>query len=357
MKTLTRILLLLLPFHAISQGPQLTSLNPSTFQAQSVPTPMFLTINGNNMWPDRLTISMAKDVMHVHFKRDGRDVIMPRSTIGSYSYTLYFNSAGWADKPGTIEVYVTIDAYPGYAAYRSNSLYLTIEPTPTAAPILTSLSNTSFKMGSPKETYKLRLVGKNFGENASTSVTVGGYNAGVGWWHLKDGVIDIWVPSEVYTKAGEYPVVVKTKNGTSNALTLKIESNVMLIKPVTVNKKPANQVNTVKPQVNNSVKPVKLSVNLENENRVKAEMLRGVRITMVGVVKDASVSAQLENYITGLEHVFAIENQLVLSDNPGNININFKAVGVDDTSVDNLMKLIKGKADAIGVTVSIAKVP
>src|SRR5687768_7097424 len=241
MKTLLKILFLLLPIQAISQNPELLSLSPSKFQTQSEPTPLFLTINGKYMWPDRLTISMAKDVMHVHFKRDGRDIIVPRSTIGAYSYTLYFNSAGWADKPGTIEVYVTIDEYPGYPAYRSNSLWLTIEPTPAVAPVLTSLSNSSFKMGKPKETYQLRVVGKNFGENASTGVTVGGINAGVGWWSLKDGVMDIWVPSEVYTKAGDYPVVVKTKYGTSNALSLKIESSTMLIKPVTVNTKPANQ--------------------------------------------------------------------------------------------------------------------
>lgn len=357
MNTLLRILLLLFPFQAVAQNPELTSLNPANFQTQSTPTPLHLTINGKNMWPDRLTISMAKDVMHVHFKRDGRDVIMPRSTIGAYSYTLSFNSAGWADKPGTIEVYVTIDAYPGYPAYRSNSLFLTIEPTPTAPPVLSSLSNSSFKMGKPKETYQLRIVGKNFGENASTSVTVGGINAGVGWWNLKDGVMDIWVPSEIYSKAGDYPVVVKTKYGSSNALMLKIESATMLIKPVTVTTKPANPVNTIKPNVNASVKPVKLSVNKDNASRLNAEMLRGVRVTMIGVIRDGSLSAQLETYIIGLENVFVVDNQLALSDNPGNININLKAVGVDAAAVEQVTKLIKTKADALNLTVSIAKVP
>lgn len=358
MNTLLRLFLfLLLPIQALAQNPELTSLNPMKFQTQSEPTSLHLTINGKNMWPDRLTITMARQVMHVHFKRDGRDVIMPRSTIGSNSYTLYFSSPGWADKPGTIEVYVTIDAYPGYAAYRSNSLYLTIEPTPTSPPVLSSLSNSSFKMGQPKETYQLRLVGKNFGENASTSVTVGGRNAGVGWWNLKDGVMDIWVPSEVYSKAGDYPIVVKTKYGTSNPLTLKIEPVTMLIKPVTVTSRPVNQSATVKPTVNSAAKAVRLSLNKDNASKLSAEMLRGVRVTMVGVIREGSLSAQLETYITGLDNVFVVDNQLTLSDSPGNININLKAIGVDAAAVEQIINLINAKAASLNLTVSIAKVP
>jgi len=357
MNILVRILLLLLPIQAVSQNPELSSLSPAKFQTQSEPTSLFLTINGKNMWPDRLTISMAREVMHVHFKRDGHDVIMPRSTIGSYSYTLYFSSPEWADKPGTIEVYVTIDAYPGYPAYRSNSLYLTIEPTPTVAPVLSSLSNSLFKMGQPKETYQLRVVGKNFGESASTGVTVGSFNAGVGWWNLKDGVMDIWVPSEVYSKAGDYPVIVKTKYGTSNALTLKIEPPAMIIKPVTITTKPVKQATTIKPMLNNSVKTVKLSVNKDNAAKLSAEILRGVRVTMAGVIRDGSLSAQLESFITGLENVFVVDNQLALSDSAGNININLKAIGVDAAAVEQIIKLIKTKAGLLNLTVSITQLP
>lgn len=346
---------MLLPLQVISQNPELTSLSPSTFQTQSEPTPLFLTINGKNMWPDRLTITMAHDVMHVHFKRDGRDIIVPRSTIGSYSYTLYFNSAGWADKPGTIEVYVTIDAYPGYAAYRSNSLYLKIEPTSTAAPVLSSLSNSSFKMDQPKESYKLRLVGKNFGESASTSVTIGGVTSGVGWWNLKDGVIDVWVPSEIYTKAGEYPIVVHTKYGTSNALPLKIENPAMTVKPVIITKQPSNKIITGKPQVNPAVNTVNLIKNPDNASRLNAEILRGVRVTMVGVIRDASLSAQLESYISSLENVFVVDNKLGFSDSPANINIQLKAVGVDAAAVDQISKLIQEKAASLNLSVIISK--
>ena len=357
MKTLTRILFLLLPFTALSQNPQLTSLYPASFQAQSEPTPLHLTINGKNMWPDNLTISMAREVMHVHFKRDGRDVIMPRSTIGSSSYTLYFSSPGWADRPGKIEIYVTIDAFSDFPAYRSNSLFLDILPVPTAAPVLTKLSKSTFKTGEPRENYMIRLSGKNFGESASTHVTVGGIRAGVGWWDLKDGVIDLWIPSEVYNKAGEYPVVLTTKYGTSNALPLKIESSVMTVKPVTIQAKPSNQVNAIKPPANTIIKANAAIVNRDNASRLNLEMLRGVRVTMIGVVKDASLSAQLENFITGLDNIFVVDNQLHLSDNPGNININLKALDVDATAVDQLISRIEAKAKELKVTVSVMKVP
>jgi hypothetical protein len=131
----------------------------------------------------------------------------------------------------------------------------------------------------------------------------------------------------------------------------------MLIKPVTVTSKPVNQATTVRPQVNPSVKTVKLSMNRDNPSKLNAEMLRGVRVTMVGVTSDPSVAAQLESYIAGLENVFVVDNQLILSDNPGNININLKAVSVDAVAVDQITKLIKAKADSLHLAVSIAKTP
>jgi hypothetical protein len=198
----------------------------------------------------------------------------------------------------------------------------------------------------------LRLVGKNFGESASTSVTIGGLKSGVSWWDLKDGVIDVWVPSEIYKKAGEYPVLVNTKYGTSNSLPLKIESTVMMIKPVTVTTKPSNKINTVKPPVNTSVNTVKLK-NIDNASRLNLEMLRGVRVTMIGVIKDASLSAQLESYISGLENVFVVSNQLTFSDSPANINIQLKAVGVDAAAVDEIIKLINTKAASLSLSVIV----
>ena len=182
---------------------------------------MHLSINGKNMWPDYLTITMTIQVMHIHFKKDGRDVVIRGSGISSTSQSLDFISTGWLEKPGTIEVYITIDEFPGHPAYRSNSLYLNVEATPTSAPIINNLSNTSFKTGEPKEKYYIRIYGKNFGEIRSTYASIGDQTASVGWSNLQDGVMDVYVPASVYSNAGSYPVVVHTKYGVSNPYNLK----------------------------------------------------------------------------------------------------------------------------------------
>ena len=149
----------------------------------------------------------------------------------------------------------------------------------------------------------------------------------------------------------------KTKYGTSNGLPLKIESATMLIKPVTITPKPTNQVTPVKVPVNSTAKTIKLSMNPDNTSRLSAEILRGVRVTMTGVIVDASLSAQLESYITGLENIFVVDNQLSLSDSPGNININLKGVKVDDAAIEQIIKLIKSKAETLKLNVSVVRLP
>ena len=356
---LQAILLVALPCQLIAQNPELTSLNPSKYQTQSEPTIMNLRINGNKIWPDFLTLLMTIEVMDVHFKKDGRDQIMPFSSISSSSLSLSFNSAGWVDKPGPIEVYITVESVAGRPAHRSNSLFINVEPTATVAPLLNSLSNSSFKTGSPKEKYYIRVYGKNFGESRSTSVSIGGLPASIGYANLTDGVIDVWVPADVYTKAGTYPVQVNSKYGASNTLPLKIEGATTLIKvnpvsgvkPVTV--KPT--VMAKPPTAATTIATRNLTLNSENAARLNAEMVRGARITMVGLITDPSISAQLENYILSLENVFVVDNQLSISSSPGNININLKANRIDRPAIDKLKKQISDKAVELKITVEVSE--
>ncbi len=357
MKLLLKAMLFIaIPFQLVAQNPELTSLSPSKFLTQSEPTIMRLTINGKNMWPNYLTISMAIDVMHIHFKRDGRDEVIRGSGISSVSQSLSFPSTGWVDKPGQIEVYITIDAFGGRPAYRSNSLFITVEPTATTAPVLNSLSNSSFKTGSPKEKYYIRLYGKNFGEIRSTSVSIGGINAGIGWSNLTDGVIDVWVPADVYSKAGEYPVQVKSKYGLSNTLPLKIESVATLVRAVPIGVKPvtAKPVIQTKTAANTKAISTRLAtLNTDNAARLNTEMIRGARVTITGVITDPALGATLEDYILNLENVFVVDNQLAIADSPGNININLKAMGIDAAAVEGIKKKIREKAAELKLTVSV----
>ena len=352
---LQSILTLFFSIQLLAQNPVLTSLSPARFQTQSEPTTMRLTINGNDMWPKHLTITMTIQVMHIHFKRDGRDEVIRGSGISSNSQSLWFTSTGWLDKPGQVEVYITIDAFGGYPAYRSNSLFFTVEPTSTSAPIINNLSNSSFKTGNPKEKYYIRVYGKNFGEIRSTSVSIGGNNASIGYANLTDGVIDVWVPAAVYGTAGEYPVQVKTKYGTSNSVPLKIESAVMMLKPGVLGSKPATSApaTKVRPQVNTVATTRLNTLNTENAGRLNETIMRGARVTMVGQVINPSISAELENYILSLENIFVIDNQLITSDAPGNININLKSTGIDRAATEKIKKQIEDKANEIKLSVSV----
>jgi hypothetical protein len=356
MKTILKVLFILLfPSQLIAQNPVLTSLSPAKMLTQSDPTIMSLTINGKNMWPDYLTISMAIEVMHIHFKRDGRDEVMRGSGISTTTQSLSFASPGWVDKPGKIEVYITIDDFPGQPTYRSNSLFLDVESTPSIAPVLNSLSTSNFMTGNPKEKYYIRLYGKNFGEIKTTSVNIGGITAGIGWANLTDGVIDVWIPSDVYTKAGVYPVLVQTKYGNSNPLNLKIEASKMMIKNIGTTIKPVTTQPAVQPKVNNNaiVSPRLSTLNVDNAGRLGTTMIRGARVTMIGVITDPGVRASFENYILSLENVFVVDDQLALADSPGNINVNIKAISIDKASVEKIRKQIEDKAKAMNLGVSV----
>ena len=356
MKIIMRVILtLLIPFQLLAQNPVLTSLSPSRFQTQSEPTTMRLTINGNDMWPKHLTITMTIQVMHIHFKRDGRDEVIRGSGISSTSQSLWFTSTGWLDKPGQVEVYITIDAFGGYPAYRSNSLFFTVDPTSTSAPVINNLSNSSFKTGIPKEKYYIRVYGKNFGEIRSTSVSIGGNTASIGYANLTDGVIDVWVPAAVYGTAGEYPVQVRTKYGTSNTMPLKIESALMTLKPGVLGPKPVTSTpaTKVRPMGNTVATTRLITLNSENNARLNETIMRGARVTMVGQVTSASISAEFENYILSLENIFVVDNQLVIADTPGNININLKTSGIDRAAAEKIKKQIEDKASEIKIGVGV----
>jgi hypothetical protein len=352
-------MVLLLPLGLFAQT--LTSVSPAKFYTQSEPTTMSLTINGKNMWPNNLTITMAGQVMHVHFKKNGKEEIIKRYLISSTSHDVRFTSTDWVSTAGPVEVFVTIDAFSGNPAYRSNSLWLQVEETPKQAPVLTSLSKTALNTGLKRDSYYIRLYGKNFGETRSTYATFGGLNASVGWQHLEDGVIDIWIPTEVINKPGSYPVVVHTKYGTSNPIDFKIDQ-------------PVAQVNTVGKVQNVKIQPVatKPVLNVGNNNsavqvsnvsvmsndkqaKLAAQVIKGVRVTITGVTADGPTSTTLERFISEQDNVFVVDNQLQILETNGNINIVLKPNGIDETTVNNLKKSIEDKAASLKLTVAVTK--
>lgn len=336
----------------------LTSLYPAKFYTQSEPTVMRLTINGKDMWPNTMTITMTIQLMHIHFKKNGRDEVIRGVGISNDRQVVEFVSSDWLSTPGSIEVYITTDEWPGNPAKRSNSLYLPVESTPATAPVITNLSNHSFSTGLKREEYYIRVYGKNFGEVRSTSATIGGIYAPAGWQHLEDGVMDIWIPTEIINKAGSYPVVVHTKYGESNPVDLKIEVPVMKVQPgVLKNVSVASQNKTVMTKANNnnvSQTVNRVNFSTDNRERLGIQIIKGIRVTMNGVVADGPTKTNLENFISSQANVFVVDNQLQVQETNGNININLKGTGVDKTALETLKKAIETKAAEMKLSMAIA---
>jgi hypothetical protein len=354
-KTMLFMFVLALSLQGWSQT--LTSLYPAKFYTQSEPTVMRLTINGKDMWPNTMTITMTIQLMHIHFKKNGRDEVIRGVGISSDRQVVEFISSDWLSTPGPIEVYITTDEWPGNPAKRSNSLYLPVESTPATAPVITNLSNHSFSTGLKREDYYIRVYGKNFGEVRSTSATVGGIYAPAGWQHLEDGVMDIWIPTEIINKAGSYPVVVHTKYGESNPVDLKIEMPVKTIQPGALkNISVASQNKTVMAKPSNNVSQTvnRISFSTDNREKLGVQIIKGVRVTMNGVVADGPTKTNLENFISSQANVFVVDNQLQVQETNGNININLKGTGIDKTALDNLKKAIESKAAEMKLSVAVA---
>lgn len=333
----------------------LTSLYPAKFYTQSEPTVSRLTINGKDMWPDVMTITMTIQLMKIHFKKNGRDEVIRGVGISKDRQVVEFVSTNWLSTPGPVEVYITTDAFSGYPEKRSNSLWLQVESTPASAPVINDLSNRSFQTGLSRDKYYLRVYGKNFGEERSTYASIGGIATTAGWQHLVDGVMDIWVPTELINKPGTYPVVVHTKYGQSNPVDLKIEMPVA--KPGQ-----SNTVSNIK--INSQVKPVtikpavqsinQVDLSTDAKNMVGVQLLKGIRVTMNGVVVDGPTKSTLENFISSQANVFSVDNQLQVMETNGNININLKGSGVDKAEVDKVKTAIESKAASMKLSVAVS---
>jgi hypothetical protein len=266
-----------------------------------------------------------------------------------------FISTDWLATPGPVEVYITTDAWSGYPEKRSYSLWLQVESTPTSAPVINNLSNSSLLAGLKRDAYYIRIYGKNFGEERSTYASVGGIRTTAGWQHLVDGVMDIWIPTELIGKPGSYPVVVHTKYGESNAVNLKIEMpvnntvSVNAVKNVNISPKPAmTKAN------NNSVQAIsRADLSTINKDKLGVQLIQGIRVTMNGVIADGPTKSALENFISSQANVFGVDNQLQVQETNGNININLKGAGIDKAEVDKLKKAIETKAAEMKLSVAV----
>ena len=331
----------------------ITSFSPAKFYTQSEPTMMSLNIYGSNIWPSWMDNELSIQLIHVHFKKAGKDEVVQMNSHSGDLAILSFSSADWLTTPGPIEVYLTIESFGGSPADRSNSLWLPVEAAPKLPPVITDISNHLFKAGENKGQYTIVVSGKNFGEIRSTNVSIGAYTTVVGWETLETENICVWVPAELINTPGIYPVVVHTKYGESNAMNLTIE------KPATTAGQPKaikNINNNQRTVLNNTRNP--LTVNALGEInypadravRLKATMTKGIRVTITGTVADGPTRSAIENFILSHDNVI-VDNQLQIENSNANISIKIKGTHVDKSSIDKLKAEIQTKTNVLKMNV------
>ncbi len=350
----------ILTINVSAQNPVLSSFNQPILYTQSEPTSIILDIEGENICPDFFTITEMTQLMNIHFKKSGRDEVIPFFSIGKSEVWVKFNSSDWLNTPGDVEVYETINQFGDLPSSKSNSTFLHVEETPKTAPAITSISENSLNLGEPRENYLIWIYGKNFGEQNSTFASIGGYTAPANFYHtaLAGGYMNVWIPMEVFTKSGSYSVVVHTKYGESNPLILKMNVPILNVPKSNIPKQGITNNTPVKnsPILNNMnvIKSPKIA-NLQKNNDIilNHQITTGIRVTMTGIISDGATRAILENYIKALENVFIVYDQLSLSDTIGSINIVLKSDGVDNAEVDKVKQQIQDKVAAMGLNANV----
>jgi hypothetical protein len=331
------ILLFSIPFLAISQT-KLTSLSTTRYLTQAYPSIKKLTIYGENLWPDYMTNAMSIELVVVHFKKDGRDQVIQKTSGTKTQLTVSFSSADWLTTPGNIEVYLMMGG-PGEttATRRTNSLWITVDAMPTFPPVITDVSPKEFRTGLNRDQYYITILGNHFGEEGSTSVTIGGITANYGRLDLDNGKMYYWIPKELIATPGNYDVIVRTAFGESRSFPISIVSPTMRMVPVAAPIK-------VGPKVNTPVSTNKMIVaNTKAITTTEAVLLSGARVTLRGNISSEADKTLLENYINRLDHVVVVTNQLALSDNNANLLITITGRNVDGSALENIRTSINAK--------------
>lgn len=332
------ILLCSIPLLATSQT-KLTSLSTTRYLTQAYPSIKKLTIYGENLWPDYMTNAMSIELVVVHFKKDGKDHVIQKTSGTKTQLTVSFSSADWLTTPGNIEVYLMMGG-PGEttATRRTNSLWITVDAMPTFPPVITDVTPKEFRTGLNRDQYYITILGNHFGEEGSTSVTIGGIAASYGRLDLDNGKMYYWIPKELIATPGKYDVIVRTAFGESRPFPITIVSPTMKMVQVTAPIKVGPKVNTPI-STNKMIVPNTKAITTTNE----AILLSGARVTLRGNISSEADKTLLENFINRLDHVVVVTNQLALADNNANLLITITGRNVDGSALENIRTSINTK--------------
>lgn len=342
MKHLKKIIclcMIALPTLIFSQT-KLTSLSVNRFLTHAVPTIKKLTIYGENLWPDYMTNSMSIELVKVHFKKNGNDQVIRQTSGNKTQMTVSFSSADWLTTPGSIEVYIMMGTVDGSPAVKTNSLWITVDQMPSFPPVIVDVQPKEFTTGQKRDNYLITILGNHFGEEKSTSVTIGGITGSYANMDIDNGRMLYWIPAELINTPGKYDVVVRTAFGTSQPAQFSIVSPGIKIAPI----KQPMKVNT-----NVIAPPNKLMVpKITNTARPEVMLIDGAKVILRGNISSEADKTVLENYIGSLDNVIIVSNEFIVADNNANILITISGKKMDalllgkiKTSINDKLKSLK----------------
>jgi hypothetical protein len=117
--------------------------------------------------------------------------------------------------PGALEFQVVV------RGALSNIGSVALIRAPTDPPIIESVSPSHFNTGlTGTFDYVLRVSGKNVRDD--TQAFVAGEKVQIARAYFADGLIEVWLPNDLRSKSGSYPVKLVGSNGTSNEMQITV---------------------------------------------------------------------------------------------------------------------------------------
>lgn len=213
---------------AAAPAPNITSSDPKSVY-QNFGSLVDVALYGTNFIMPGETAATFSANVKLLARRNGRPFADVSKDIKGWSpgrLDIEFDSGEFdLQKPGTLEFAVSVKGV------QSNTLVLPIDPYPSTPPSISSIGPKTFATNLPlQRNYLFRIDAKNTPDD--TKVTIDGEQ--VTFFAFADfagGSIDVYVPEDLRAHPGSYPVVLSSRSGASNAVTLRIRDPLAAGKP------------------------------------------------------------------------------------------------------------------------------
>jgi hypothetical protein len=203
--------------------------------------------------------------------------------------------------PGSLEFQVIV------RGVSSNIASLPLIAAPTNPPLITSVSPSHFAINmTGTRDYLFRVIAKNVGDD--TQPFVGSEKAEIGLAFFAEGIVDVWLPNDLRSKSGTYPVKLVGSNGTSNEVSISVGYRGIGSQPNS-NAMPTPTPKPFQSHLGPGAQSALMYMNVHMED------LAG-HVTLTGTVASIAVKAQLLNAIRSMPGVVDVTDQTTVAPAP-----------------------------------------